>query len=118
MEIDLTAITLVGWGDVQRSPYIRLQDKAKVGRHHTDAIVCCAVQQDRAPDYLRVAAEPSLPQVLADDDDAPRAGAIFFGHKSAATLRRHAERLKKIGRDLKPLQSFRLSVAGQIGRPC
>src|ERR1044072_820008 len=115
MEIDLVAITLVGWGDVERSPYICLQDKAKVGRHHSDAVVCSAVQQDRTPDYLGGAADPALPQIVADDDDASSAGTIFFGYKSAATRSRHAERLKKIGRDLKPLQSFRLSIASQIG---
>src|SRR6266508_6979726 len=57
------------------------------------------VQRDGLSDDIGAGAQPALPELMADDDDAALLGLLFFRHKSAPQLRRRAERGEEVTGD-------------------
>ena len=69
---------------------------------------------DRPADGAGTRVEVRPPESIADDDDARRAGFVFFVGKSAADGRRHAEGAKHVRRDEAADEALRLRAARQV----
>ena len=88
---------------LRRGPLERQPQRGRVAlvreapRHHADDFVRAPVDGDRPSDDGRVAAEPPLPETVAEDDD--RRGAVPFlaGDEPASELRRNAEHPEEAG---------------------
>ena len=63
------------------------------------------------------AAEPPLPEGVAENDDAVRAGAVFLVEEGAAEPRGDPEQREEVGRDLEALEPLRLALAGEVRGP-
>src|SRR4030095_17026710 len=55
-----------------------------IGRQHADNRVLHRVEDHCAPDHVRIAAEPALPQTIADDDHVILSRLAVFRREGAA----------------------------------
>jgi hypothetical protein len=84
----------VGW-----RPDLRTLREAEAARHHADHGDRPRVEVELLADELRVAAEPALPDLVAEDDDLWIAGLILLVVEPAAERGAHAEqRRQRAGR--------------------
>lgn len=67
-------------------------------RHHADDRECGAVQIDRLPQDVRVAAKRTVPERIAQDRRR-RAQHVVFAREGPAERRAHAERVELVARD-------------------
>src|SRR5262249_50689298 len=82
-------------------------------RHHADERDRFAAKREGGADRVRGAAEPSLPEIVADDRNARRACAPILRLKDAPALRRNAEQRKEIGRNNHSIELFWFSLPRQ-----
>ena len=109
--------------ELQRDPHIVVViHKPKSRRHHADDLCRSIVQLDKAADDTSIAAEPRLPQAMADDGHIGRIRAIVVFVDRAAEDRFNTEHWKELRRDRLQGQSRRFTRACQdrraSGRPC
>src|SRR5262245_40245196 len=103
-------------------PYLRLLGGQRAGitapvearRHHADHRGFIAAQDQFAPDDLRVAAEPPLPQSEVDHDHAWLPRLAFVRREGSPQNWGHAEYIEKAGGGDLRWNLFRLAVAGQV----
>ena len=88
--------------------------EAELPRHHADHRVRLVVEQHLPADDRRVAAEPRLPEPVAEEHRAGRAVAIVGLGEQPADERLHAQRREQIGRDRRALDAQRLPGADQV----
>ena len=69
------------------------------------------------PDDAAIAAEPALPQRIAQHDDAIPAGLVFTGDERAPEGRRNTERAEQIGSDPQARQALRAVTRRERGAP-
>ena len=78
-------MSLIGaiWVELKGRPYIRWRIAVEIeaGREDSDDDVRVAAEQNRFPNDIGVAAEPTLPEAMADDDDMSPAWPVFLGGK-------------------------------------
>src|SRR5262245_66636055 len=86
----------------------------KPRRHDADNRIRITVERDVASERIRVGAETSLPQAMAQNHDAWRSGAVFFRRKCATKSGLGACHLKEIGREPIADQQFRLAHYGKV----
>src|ERR1044072_847761 len=115
-------ITVVDSGrEVQRRPYLCARSpergELKIGRHDADDGVAFAVERNLLPDDGLVAAEPALPEAIAQDNDMLVTGLIFSRKKRAAKQWVYAEQMKHIGGQLQSVEVFGPVTARKIRRP-
>src|SRR3712207_4841096 len=77
-----------GGGPEFRGPILARELEA--ARHDADNLISDAIERDGARKNALVTAEPSLPEIMADDDDA-RAGLVVIRVEIAAEDRIHPE---------------------------
>src|SRR5262245_12983522 len=82
--------------------------------HDADNRIRITVERDAASERIRVAAETTLPQAMAQNHDAWRPGAVFFRRKCATEGGLDTCHLKEIGREAIADQQFRLAHSGQV----
>src|SRR5438034_6609321 len=84
--------------EVQRRRHLGLRGperrEAKLRRHNADHRVGLAVQRDRLPGDIRIAAKTPLPHWIAEHEDAVVAGLQVFGLKRASHERFDAKNLE------------------------
>ena len=90
----------------------------RVGRAHprrrdADDLPRHAVQRDRAADEIRAAAEPRLPQLVADDADRRAVRHVLLRREVAAERRTDAERRQERVAHAQAVQLFGIAVAGE-----
>src|SRR5262249_36330483 len=100
-------------GGVGPQLVLGLRRKLESGRHDPDHCEALPVERERFADKTGVRAKTSPPHALAQDDGARAAMRVFFGKKSAAQSRRHAEQRKEVGGDPESKNSLRLGAARQ-----
>ena len=94
-----------------RRPQLELaRGKLEGGRHHADDEASAPIELDGAPDNRAVAAEPPLPQPMAEDDMERRA---VFARKRTADERRNAEGVEEVRRHRRPEHLLGLARSGQ-----
>ncbi len=85
----------------KRNPVLVIERKHEARGHDADNGRGRATEIDHAADDVRVAAEPRLPHLVADDDDGRRPGAFVVRNEVASELRRRARHGKSRGADLR-----------------
>ncbi len=101
--------------EYHRPPHLdRAVGKVERGRHHTDDLGCLAIEQHRLPDDRRVRAEPTRPDRVAQHHNICTARLLLFRQKRAADLRSDTEQRKQAGRDHRPFDALRTTVAGEV----
>ena len=96
---------------LERRPYVgeRRQHVLEVARHDADYFEIRVVELDAAPDDASVAAEPSLPECIAQDDDVRAIGNIVRRLEGAPDRGHDAERLEEIRAHTLTRKSLRLA---------
>src|SRR5215471_9429974 len=81
-----------------RDPEARVfRQELKARRRHADDRMLLAVEQDLFSDQSRVAAEPPLPEPIADQRHFISVRFIFFLRKNAPQFRLDAEQREEVG---------------------
>ena len=83
---------------MERDPKLYVsRRKAELLGHDSHNLVACLAQLDRPADDILGAAEPPLPELIADNDDTILSNTVFSRLKSAAHLRmgpaQHGEKI-------------------------
>ena len=107
---------LIGW-NVERRPEFELTvGILEVGAHHSDNLIWRAIQQNRAPDHGRVAAEPPLPQAVTQHGDArcPAGVELLLLGVDATDHRSHPQGRKDARGRPRALEPFGLTTSGQV----
>ncbi len=81
-------------------PHVDVVGVMKLGRHHADDRVRCAVQRERAADDRRIAVVARAPQPIADHGDELALMKEDAGRKSRADLRLDAQHVKEVAAHL------------------
>ena len=97
---------------------LRSSDLAERPRHDADDSIAFAVERDRAPDDVGVAAEPTAPERFAQHDDAGTARLLVFRPEGSAGDRRDPQHAKERGRHEAGAQQLRVPVVRERSRPC
>ena len=85
-------------------------------RHDADHAIRLAVDDDRAPDHCRVAAETPDPQSVGEHDDAHVAGHVVFGDRPA-NERSSAKHVEQRAGHLQRRHALGAPLSGQVGAP-
>ena len=88
-------------------------DVVKVARHHADHVVFLLVELDRSPENLRVFAELTAPEGVADQRHGPRRH-IFLRRKTTADDRLNAKDVEEVCVDHLPEHLFFLARNREI----
>src|SRR5262245_47742370 len=113
----MTAVTLgLLSGERRRRPKVRIPAESKVRGHHPDHGVTLAAESDGLVQDFGIAAEPPLPQAVAEQRDVGASGLIFFGQKDPAYLRLRAEHREKTVGDAQAHYLLRIACADQVER--
>jgi hypothetical protein len=89
--------------------------EAEVARHHADDGVGHAVEPHRLAEYVAPAAEPPLPEPVAQHHHGGRAAHLLVRRERAAEHRARAEEARQVGLDRRALQRFRGRAAVAAG---
>src|SRR5215813_2775806 len=85
----LRAVTIHQRKPDLRNPFEFGETKAdKISRHHTDDHVGCVPQPQRLAQDLRIPAETSLPEAIAQDHDQLLSRSVVFFRREGAAQRR------------------------------
>src|SRR5262245_20915684 len=99
----------------RRDPDHRLfRQKLKARRRHSDDQILLPVEQNLSPDQRRIAAEPPLPQAVADHRHVVPPGLIFFPSENSPQLRLDAEKWEEVGGHALRLDLLRLTLIRQV----
>src|SRR5260370_28052703 len=101
--------------DVRR-PQVGRRWVIKAVRHDADHLAGSAVNGDIFADYLGVGAKDTLPQPIAEDDNAIVALFLFIGRKRAAEVRVYAEEGEKTRRNGCTVEAPRISADNEVVR--
>src|SRR5215470_5991098 len=113
----MTAVTLgLLSGERRRRPKVRVPAESKGRGHHSDYSVTLATESDSLVQDFGIAAEPPLPQAVAEQRDVGASGLIFFWQKDPPYLRLRAEHRKKTVGDAQAHYLLRIACAGQVKR--
>ena len=82
-----------------------VKDKSKSRRHHAYDLCRRIVQLDKAADDISIAAEPRLPQAMADNGHNRRIRAVVILVDDSSEHRRDTKQWKEFGRDRLHTQS-------------
>ncbi len=83
-------------------------------RHHANHLILLAAEQDVAPHQPRVGAVTPPPEPVAQHDDALAPRLIFAFEEASPGLRRRAEHLEEVRRDLRADGAHRLLLLAQV----
>jgi hypothetical protein len=83
----------------QREPEVDVPGKVAVGRQDPDDGVRHAVDAERLPDDVSVAAKARVPQPLANHDDARAVRLVFLGREAAAKCGAEPQNGREVVRD-------------------
>src|SRR5262245_51739987 len=100
-------------GNRQRRQQLGCGKEIEARRRHPDDRVALLIECHGLPDDLRVCAEATLPEAVAEKRDLIAPWLELFGDESAASLRRDAEQGQKFQRDALPLQMRRPAASGE-----
>src|SRR5260370_30297966 len=99
-----------------RSPQVGRRWVIKALWHYADYLAVSAVNRDIFADYLSVGAEDTLPQPVAEDDNAIVALFPFVGRKRAAKVRVYAEKSEKARRNGCTAEALRIAADTEVKR--
>src|SRR5207237_9632551 len=87
----------------------------KAGRHHAHNLDCLPVELNRASNDVWIASKTARPKTIGQDDNVVGARLELFRFEYTATLGRHAQHRKEIGRCRETEQTFRrVPIFGQV----
>src|SRR5262245_4761054 len=104
IQLVIRAVADVFCGESQRREQIGRGKEFEARRRHPDNCVALQIQRHGLPDDLRVCAEATLPEAVADERDLITPRLKLFSDESPARLRRDAEQGQKLRRDALPFQ--------------
>src|SRR5882672_7043517 len=93
------------------------RQRMEVLAHHADDVVGATAELDGLAHDIRVAAEASLPQTIAKDDDEVFAVHLLFGGEDAAEQRLALHDFEEPVADLDRGNSFGFAIAGHDWKP-
>jgi hypothetical protein len=93
---------------------IKDPEEPEIGRQDADDDVRFVFNQNGPADNGGIAAEPALPEAIAEDNHAVAPGLFLVLGEAAAKGIAYAENSKEIGCDLQPLNTLRLIVAAEV----
>src|SRR5690242_12760703 len=98
---------------IRQPQVVGTQGKLKTLWQHADDRVRLAVDDQRAAHYVRIAAEPALPQTVIEDRDFWSTGLILTGLERAADDGIHAEHLEEVRAHCRRAHAFGFTLAAQ-----
>src|SRR6266699_2464550 len=98
----------------ERRPRFCPVGRAEVEWHHACYDRWRAVEQDRATDHARVAAEPALPQAVTQDHGARAVRLVLLGEECATQRWHDAEDPEVVLRDAQAVDAVRLCAGREI----
>src|SRR5437588_2143708 len=92
--------TQIVWRKRKRNPKSSLKvPEAKGAGHDPGNSVVLTVDLNEVAEHARVAAKPSLPQLVAQDDRVIASPLVLFGQEGSPHRRTNAQNLEKVTRD-------------------
>src|SRR6185369_7957232 len=88
--------------------------KLKIRRHHADDCKLLIIESDRIANQIRLSAESTLPQSIAQHCDGRLAAFVIFRQERAPEKRIDAEYFEELRRRKLDRQLFRLTSACQV----
>src|ERR1700751_2142658 len=98
----------------ERHPQIGPAQELKTGRQNAHDGIALVVQRDTAPDNASIAAKPTLPKAMSQDNYRRTAGAGLLGNERAARDDACAPHGKKIRAGIPHQHALRLTVSCEV----
>jgi hypothetical protein len=111
----MDAAVLIAIGEEpERHEDVAAGEKTKVLRQHADDGIAVAAELDGLADHAGVAAEPALPEAVAEDHRARGPGLVVIGSVEAAEERLHAGERQQVGGGHAAQHALRLARGSEI----
>src|ERR1700739_4435637 len=98
----------------ERHPQIGPAQKLKTGRQNAHDGIALVVQSDTAANNACIAAKPTHPKAMPQDDDWRTAGAVLLGNERTARNDAYSQHGKKVRTGIPHQHALRIALSCEI----